>query len=649
MRAFEFLKKQLTESTLITDVPNEDWLNSKIEYAKEKGRDSFSVPYMGTTTGYLKDTVRLPVSLLKTFPGMRGEQKNVRPDDLRAIKKIMKDTGKLPVTKSGEEYAPFILVAYNGEAWVSEGNHRIMAAAELGWDTLPVELKYFDGGERVKSGPLYPEKIGLNKPTIDEGINDPAIFKTVFIIGGPGSGKSFITQKLGLSALGYTTINSDIAFEYLMKKHNIDPKMPPEEKEKRDIVRQRAKDITGEKSNLAIDGRLGIVIDGTGDDYEKISKLKTNFDMLGYDNYLVVVNTNLEVARKRNKLRQRTVPDEIVVDSWYAVQNNIGKFSNEFENVSIIDNSGEATATDKQVLSTYKKIVQFTNTPPNKPQAKNWIKQQQNTNEAAYAGNLGAMEMFKFRQMASPELWALMKKLISQGKEEEAWELLKKVTGVKLKEAEKRTPASIEIRQNLRAGGYKLLGSGADATVWAKKEGPVIKIIMPDDGQGAGVAGDTFMKFYEFCKEHSGYENLPRFSDNEVEVFQADGKDYIMVTMERLSPIPGSSFQEAMVWILSDLATKKLSWEQAKEIISDENTWFGYESPKTNPETILRQFDSLDDRDLLEYEVLYKLMVLLYHRGRINKIGWDLHTENAMMRGDTIVITDPWFNMETKT
>lgn len=216
-------------------------------------------------------------------------------------------------------------------------------------------------------------------------------------------------------------------------------------------------------------------------------------------------------------------------------------------------------------------------------------------------------------------------------------------------EAEQRTPASIEIRKNLRGAGYKLLGSGADATVWAKKEGPVIKIIMPDDGQGAGVAGDTFMKFYEFCKEHPNYENLPKFSDNEVEVFQADGKDYIMVTMERLSPIPSGSFQEAMVWILSDLATKKLSWEQANEIISDEDTWFGYESPKTNPETILRQFDSLDDKDLLEYEVLYKLMVLLYHRGRINKIGWDLHTENAMMRSDTIVITDPWFNMETKT
>lgn len=165
MRANEFLN----ESQLITDVPNEEWLQGKIDYAKSRGRNSYGVPYMtSSTTAVVKPNIRLPVSLLKRLPGMRGEQSNVRYDDLKAIMKIMHDTGKLPLTRSGEEYAPFVVVAHNGEAWVSEGNHRIMAAARLGWDTLPVELKYFDGGERIKSGPLYPPKIGLNAPEIDE-------------------------------------------------------------------------------------------------------------------------------------------------------------------------------------------------------------------------------------------------------------------------------------------------------------------------------------------------------------------------------------------------------------------------------------------------------------------------------------------------
>lgn len=216
-----------------------------------------------------------------------------------------------------------------------------------------------------------------------------------------------------------------------------------------------------------------------------------------------------------------------------------------------------------------------------------------------------------------------------------------------IEEAESHTSASKEIRTSLRRAGYKLLGSGADATVWAKKSNSVIKIIMPDDGQGAGVAGDTFMKFYEFCKSHEGYDNLPRFSDNAVEVFEAAGKQYVMITMERLKPITVGSFQEAMVWILSELATRKITWQEALDVISDDKTWIHY-ADGMDPALILQTLDSLDEKGLLEYEVLFKLMTLLYHKGRINKIGWDLHTENAMMRGDTIVITDPWFNMEVQ-
>lgn len=214
-------------------------------------------------------------------------------------------------------------------------------------------------------------------------------------------------------------------------------------------------------------------------------------------------------------------------------------------------------------------------------------------------------------------------------------------------EAEEGTAASKEIRTSLRNAGYKLLGSGADATVWAKKEGPVIKIIMPDDHQGAGVAGDTFMKFYEFCKQNPDLENLPKFSDNEVEVFQADGKDYIMITMERLKPIPRGSFQEAMVWIFSDCASRKMSWRQTKKRIDDIYTW--EDNPDFHTASILYAYDKLTPKQLLEYEILYKLMVLLYHKGNINKVSWDLHTENAMMRGNTIVITDPWFNSKNRT
>lgn len=154
MRAKEFIQEGLR-----VDVPNEEWLKSKQEYAASKGRDRFGAPYMGTVTALFREPIKVRVDVLKKLPGMRNEQGQVRKDDLKAIKDIMQQTGKLPLLDNGEEYVPFINVAYNGEAWVNEGNHRIMAAAELGWDMLPVEIRYFDGGERVDSGPLYPVKL----------------------------------------------------------------------------------------------------------------------------------------------------------------------------------------------------------------------------------------------------------------------------------------------------------------------------------------------------------------------------------------------------------------------------------------------------------------------------------------------------------
>ena len=56
------------------------------------------------------------------------------------------------------------------------------------------------------------------KTFLDEGVNDPAIFKAIFLAGGPGSGKSFIVGKTGLTSMGYKVVNSDDAFEAAMKK-----------------------------------------------------------------------------------------------------------------------------------------------------------------------------------------------------------------------------------------------------------------------------------------------------------------------------------------------------------------------------------------------------------------------------------------------
>ncbi len=195
---------------------------------------------------------------------------------------------------------------------------------------------------------------------IIEGVDDPGILKCVFMAGGPGSGKSFtameifgINKKLqsSFSSFGLKSVNSDSAFEAGLKKHGINPKdlarIEKEDAELWDLItktpggiRDRAKQLTQKQKAFYEAGRLGMIIDGTGHKYGKIDKLKKHAESLGYDCYMVFVNTSLKVAQERNKQRERILPDDLLAKSWQDVQNNLGKFQNLFgSHFRIVDNT----------------------------------------------------------------------------------------------------------------------------------------------------------------------------------------------------------------------------------------------------------------------------------------------------------------------
>ena len=174
---------------------------------------------------------------------------------------------------------------------------------------------------------------------LQEGVYDPNIFKAFFIAGGPGSGKSFVVRKT-TGGLGLRVVNSDDAFENQLKKANLSLKMPSSETEPRDVVRDRAKQTTASRKSGYVEGRLGIIIDGTGRDFDKITKEASELQQLGYDTYMIYVNTSLDVALKRNAMRPRTIATPIVTKSWNDVQKNLGKFSQFFrQGLVIVDNN----------------------------------------------------------------------------------------------------------------------------------------------------------------------------------------------------------------------------------------------------------------------------------------------------------------------
>ena len=193
---------------------------------------------------------------------------------------------------------------------------------------------------------------------LKEGLYDPNIFKAFFLAGGPGSGKTFVTRN-AFGGTGLRQINSDSAFENALRKNGLSLKMPEDEAEARDILRARAKGTTDKTMDLSIKGRLGMVIDGTGRDYDKIANQKAILQQLGYDCYMIFVNTSLDVALERNKKRERSVPEYITRKSHAIVQSNIGKFQNSFGmgNMVIIDNSKDDRELTTQIMDRCSKAV----------------------------------------------------------------------------------------------------------------------------------------------------------------------------------------------------------------------------------------------------------------------------------------------------
>jgi len=231
-----------------------------------------------------------------------------------------------------------------------------------------------------------------------EGINDPGILKAVFLAGGPGSGKTYIAKglfgipdRINVSQTGMKMVNSDKELKFLLNKYgfgtNLDA-LPDEvfanltgDGPDSSGLRNFAKDLTAERRRLYQNGRLGMIVDGTGDDYQKIAREKAELEEIGYQTYMIFVNTTLEVALQRNELRDRVLPQSIVSQSHKEVNRNIGAFQGLFgsSNFMIVDNNEQKT--EDQAKKRFKMLVKqglgkFVKAPIKSKKALSWIRKQ---------------------------------------------------------------------------------------------------------------------------------------------------------------------------------------------------------------------------------------------------------------------------------
>ena len=234
---------------------------------------------------------------------------------------------------------------------------------------------------------------------LNEGVFDKGIFKAVFLAGGPGSGKSYVVsqlfgipKKVNVSVSGLKSVNSDTEFEYFLKKTGINPKdLAKIEKENPELFtkltsddpssqRSKAKKLTDIRKKGYMEGKLGMIIDGTGHDVSKIEKQKKELGLTGYDSYMVFVNTTLDVALERNSKRSRVLPEKIVTKSWNDVQKNIGRFQQMFgRDFVVVDNSDtldEKQAAKKFGMYVKKYADKWANSKIKNPMGRYWVKKQ---------------------------------------------------------------------------------------------------------------------------------------------------------------------------------------------------------------------------------------------------------------------------------
>jgi len=251
----------------------------------------------------------------------------------------------------------------------------------------------------------------LNEDLLKESVFDKSILKCVFMAGGPGSGKSYVASEIfGMpneksisTKYDMKVVNSDTEFEHILSKYGFETagwetldidqwpddvlmvatgedskgnKLDPNQMS----VRDKAKGLTKKRLKKYTEGRLGVIIDGTGHNYSKLKNKKKEMEHLGYDCYMVAVNTSLDVAKMRNQTRRRALPEDILVKSWQDVQDNLGKFQSLFRsNFKIVDNSKflkpeQARAKFSKIMSDG--INKFITKPIKNVIGKKWIENQ---------------------------------------------------------------------------------------------------------------------------------------------------------------------------------------------------------------------------------------------------------------------------------
>lgn len=217
------------------------------------------------------------------------------------------------------------------------------------------------------------------KQFIDESVNDKGILKAVFVVGIPGSGKSYTIKQLS-GPIAPKVVSSDKATEFLSKKFGI----TSNDETWKTFFSDRTKPLTTGILANYINGMLPLFVDGTSNNTSRILNRVGILESIGYDVGMVFINTNLDVAKERAATRAAEIDRHVSVDFIEKVHAQAeenreyyrGKF-NFFKEVN--NNPGELD--DAAIMKIYRQVAGFYSEPISNPVGKRTIEALRGTKE----------------------------------------------------------------------------------------------------------------------------------------------------------------------------------------------------------------------------------------------------------------------------
>jgi len=196
---------------------------------------------------------------------------------------------------------------------------------------------------------------------ITESINDKGIFKSIWLVGAPGSGKSYTLDKIKLGTIEIKMINIDRFIEYFGKE---DPMILVGSSPKH--IRSKSQKLTKNQLYLHVNSMLPLAIDGTGAELHTFTRRIGILESLGYDTAAVFINTSLDLALERNAKRQRQVDPQMIIDMFNKIEKNKTVYRAKFGTYIEIENNG-VSLDNKVIEHACKVMANYFNSPVSNP------------------------------------------------------------------------------------------------------------------------------------------------------------------------------------------------------------------------------------------------------------------------------------------